>query len=179
MTASTTNINLNTINYYKLSKYEFETIKKAINVYYHDEPPYTLKQQKTDYLIALSMILKKCVQYFHFINATSIHSILTKRVKSTKAVELNTFGLNFPDNFGFKDSESLIAHLILIHFTTLFITLHNDVQTVDNVLYLLKTVGYKKIFDNRMFKENIRQDILDDPYFQKELNRIKLVNSSI
>jgi hypothetical protein len=44
---------------------------------------------------------------------------------------------------------------------------------------MLKTVGYQTIFGNNMFKGNIRKDILDDEYFQKELNRMKLLNSSI
>lgn len=122
--------------------------------------------------------------YFRFMLSTGGDDIpghktfAFKKMRIKKAVGAESVAL---ESFSLHE---LLLHFITLYFTSMVFYIHIEYLDFEHMLYEIKQHGINDEADNYEMGKLTDLDgslsyILKDEYFQKELNRIKLVNSSI
>ncbi|MBT2771337.1 hypothetical protein J7J47_03715 [Halomonas sp. ISL-60] len=166
------------INYYELTDEEIQAYKDDIKLNTFN---------KIKHMVLSDSDVKHNIHYAYFYVSRSAkdhmignsrNSAMYKLKKYStsfyKPLELQKYGCNFYNLHGFDDSEELLVHLIMIHNPEFLITLHEKYHTIDRVLCMYKKIGMNKIAS--VFKDfEIKDEIADDPYFQRELRKLKMI----
>lgn len=79
------------------------------------------------------------------------------------------------DKIGFSNVYDFIIHLVLLYCPAYMMCIDKQYQTLDNILYVYRYYGSSFVNSKEYFV--IRDDISVSQYFQKQLNKLKLLYS--
>ncbi|MBT2771336.1 hypothetical protein J7J47_03710 [Halomonas sp. ISL-60] len=160
------------INYYELTDEEIQDYKDQLQIK-------NLNDDVTESEIRNNVKKDLNFAYDHFTfhaRDLFINKAYTtiKTMFTDKSIKLKRFRFRFENRHGFNNSEELMIHTILIHNPEFLLMLHEQYHTVDRVLYAYKKIGMHNVeihYKNFQINENI----LKDAYFQKQLNKLKMI----
>lgn len=166
------------INYYELTDVQIQAYKDQLKIkdINHDlDESELLDVIKTDLNFAYNRIAEFATANIDAKrnNGNNAYAVFNTMLVQSY-IELQRFGFNFKNLYGFDNSEELMIHAIMIHNPEFILVLHEKYHTVDRVLHAYKKIGMHTVNSN--YKNcRINEDVLKEDYFQRQLNKLKMI----
>ncbi|QKS24619.1 hypothetical protein [Vreelandella titanicae] len=162
------------INYYELTYEEIQDYKDEIfRIRTLSE---IISQDDIDKLSTFIAIfsMKTFTNYINENEGLRFGSMLDRGGDIITVSEDSVFTNDFLNTVDFDTSTDFIIHLAMLFSPTYLFAFDNRYHTADKILYLYK--HYSPAFLANLDYFKIREELFEDKNFQKELNKMKLLN---